>query len=948
MRNLSTIAVSELSYFTNSLELKQFIATLKSYNILNLEDLHNISVDEFCQLRGVGDKKIQKLESVKKLLEDNLEIILSSEEQASNEDSPFSNDAIEELKVVPIDYLTSTLIEEKDISVLQSVTKHAKVNNLGELCALSKSTLMNTPYLGITKVQRVIAILNHLQDAKYRETIIKGYNDYRIVHSLPSTCSDSLANDILQFICEYIDLHKKQNVQDITAKCIELIFLHGYTIKNAAKHCGKDQERVRQSIIYDTHPSFFNKIRQIVFGKIMEYDKPKFTLSEEFRVKLYELSKSVRSGMLKSDFAQMIGLDQVRDNTHKEGALKFLNELLDFKVFSGEVHNTRVTNDYLINGNINDFREVWGLVFKTLDSYVKTYIKEELINLIQKKHPNIQEHAINTVIGIIESDKELFIVTQEGLATKYQLRWDALQSMQSRIERILYEQKRPIQKQEINAEYDRRIQIYGLEEPNVFHIKSSKNIFQQLEGGTWIWAEYASKNKTISLQSLIRQYVAQKQKFLFDEIMEHIRTEMPNANERSVKTLVAKYCITTSEGYYIDRGNKDDFSDLHKITSEDILPDLTKLMNKRQEYTYDELYKLYGDRYKISIAKSKIRTTCDNNPNVFIVIRGESRRVANKVRINPEWDGKYKVKDRKRGIIAEWKQNVREELINKLRYSPNYEMRRSELCKLIKSFIPNNVNETGVYKIFDDNIFVVNGTGREAIVALNIQKWEVEFKQSIDSNEASMYKVNEQPIKDIQQKESDKHHHYNISRTDDDINHLLVLTKSFISHNLDQLNKDEMSISDIDKVWSYMITQMRVLELGEDNAYYRMLNQLYGYLFDYTRQSDRYYLWVEIRFNFEPYLKSLLKLNGFPIVKTDGKDMQLFDLITLCQSERILPNRDMACHISHCIGNMLNKRNFKGHNAENTPNDAIIIQNIQKCITLYLYTTMQFMMMQKA
>lgn len=948
MKNLSTITVNELSHFTSSSELKQFIATLKAYNILTLQDLRDVSVDDFYQYRGVGNKKIEKFENLKILLEHNLAQILSKYVSVSIQVSSFSDMAIEELKVVPIDYLISTLTEEKDVSVLQSVAKHAKVENVGELCTLTENALMNTPSLGKTKAQRVVAIIHRLQDVMCRENLVKGYNEYTIVQSLPSTCCDSLANDILQFISEYIDLHKKQNVQDITAKCLELIFLHGYTIKNAAKHCGKEQERVRQSIIYDTHPSFFNKLRHMVIGNIMEYDKPKFTLSEEFKAKLNELRGSIRSGMLKNDFAQKIGLDQVCDNIHKDGVLKFLNELLDFKVFSGEVHNTRVTNDYLINGNINDVRKVWGLVFKTLDSNVKPYLKEELINLIQKKHPNIQEQAINTVIGIIESDKDLFIVIQEGLATKYQLRWDALQSMQSRIERILYEYKRPIQKQEINAEYDRRIQVYGLDEPNIFHIKSSKKIFQQLEGGTWIWAEYAIKNKTISLQSLVRQYVAQNQKFLIDEIMEYIHKEIPNANERSVKTLVTRYCISTSEGYYIDRKNKEDFSDLHKTTSEDILPDLTRLMNKRQEYTYDELYKLYKDKYKISIPKSKIRTTCDNNPDVFIVIRGESRRVANKVRINTEWDGKYKVKDRKRGIIAEWKQNVREELINKLRYSPNYEMRRSELCNLIKSFIPNNVNETGVYKIFDDNIFVVNGTGREAIVALNIQEWEVEFKQSIDSNEASMYKVNEQPIKDIQQKEDGKHHHYNISRTDDDINHLLVLTKSFISHNLDQLNKDEMSISDIEKVWSYMITQMRVLKLGEDNAYYRMLNQLYGYLFDYTRQSDRYYLWVEIRFNFEPYLKSLLKLNGFPIVKADGKDMQLFDLITLCQSKRILPKKDVVCHISQCISNMLTKRNFKGHNAESTPNDAIIIQNIQKCITLYLYTSMQFMKMQKA
>ena len=112
-------------------------------------------------------------------------------------------------------------------------------------------------------------------------------------------------------------------------------------------------------------------------------------------------------------------------------------------------------------------------------------------------------------------------------------------------------------------------------------------------------------------------------------------------------------------------------------------------------------------------------------------------------------------------------------------------------------------------------------------------------------------------------------------------------------------------------------------------------------MFGATSRDDRYYLWVELRLNYEPYLKKLLSEIGYSIIKTDGKDMQLKDLINLCQTMNVLPKKDNICHITQCVSNVLNKRNYRGHNAEDTPNDTIIVQNIQKAITLYLYTSTQ-------
>ena len=855
MKNLSTITVAELSHYVDSPKLIGFIDTLHKYNIVTLQDLQRVSIEEFSYYQGVGNGKIEKLQSLKTLLNDNLEHILSKDES------------------------------------------------------------------------------------------VRWYQNSLIAPSLPFACGDTLAQDVLRFIHEYIALHKGQNIRDGVAQCIELIFLHGYDIKNTATHCGLTKERVRQLVYSTAHQSFFNKLRQMAFKELSGYDKPKFILSKEFKEKLNELKSNTRSGMLKTEFAQKIGLSLVDDNVHKDGVLDFLNELLDFKIFSGCVHGTRVANDYLIRCNIKNLTKVWGLVFKTLDSFIKPFIKEELISLIQKKSPGISADVINTVVGIIESDQELFVVTKNGPATKYQLRWDALQSMQSRIERILYESKKPLQKQDIKNEYDRRLQMYGMTDPDVFIIRKSKNIFQLYEGGTWIWGEYADCKNSISQLGLVRQYAAEHQRVLLSDVVEHVRKFIPNAEEKSIRALLSKCCNATASDYYIYETCQDLFPEEQVVTNADLLPEVVKILKKGTKYTYQEICDLFTQKYGYSITKAKIVKICSNK-DVFIVESPKSRRDRCRVMINPDWDGTYEVRTLERGIQAKWKKDVREEMINKLRYSPNYEMERNALIAQIKSDIPKDVSNSGVYTIFKDRIFSIKeDSNGKTVIALNIKVWEAESKQSIETDNASRYEATEQSLKDIQQKESTKPLYYNMSRTNEEMDHLFSLTKSFISHNLNLLDRDGMGIADVKAAWSYMIKQMRVQERGEENAYYRMLNQLYSYLFIHTTPHDRYYLWVEIRFHFEPYLKSLLTLKGYSICKEDGKYKQLKELIALCQTQHILPNRDEN-NISRYIGNMLKNRNWKGHNAEDTPNDVVVIQNIQQCLTLYLYTSMRFMQMQ--
>ena len=71
--------------------------------------------------------------------------------------------------------------------------------------------------------------------------------------------------------------------------------------------------------------------------------------------------------------------------------------------------------------------------------------------------------------------------------------------------------------------------------------------------------------------------------------MEFLREIIPDIKEQSVKTILTKYCISTTEGYYIDRDSKADYRDLHIATSEDITLSLINIMDKAKEYTYQDI-----------------------------------------------------------------------------------------------------------------------------------------------------------------------------------------------------------------------------------------------------------------------------------------------------------------------------------------------------------------------
>lgn len=959
---LKAKGVELLCQYTNNDKLVKFIATLPKYKINTLYDVKMVKRTIINSIPGFGETKWRRLEEVRDVLNNNIQEIISTSELAgadiveigSETPNTVNHTAIlnhipETVMSIPIYWLLESGEVSSDYeSIIRNTLKGYTIKDILTLDVCKLSQLRG---VGIHKQEMVIkfkeSVLS-IVDNKEKDLEAQ-YIASKSIPVLPSpgNAGESYTSLIKRFIDEVSELYKKCGKKDC-ADAIRLAYQYGYDINSIAVNKKKTRARIEQWLTErnSKYKSFVWVLKNNILASNVS-DMLFYAVSDEFCSAMQNIEQLCKKTPLEASLKTFLG-DGADDNV-----INFILHYLGAKIFDGKVYGTLITERFvIINCELQHLTKKWGAVFNLMRECVKPINKDTLIIHLRKKFKQLPRQVEDVILNIIENSNQ-FDVKKTDLTTEYSLTWQELLSMQSRIERILYEKKEAMQRKTIEEEYNRRLRIYGLSDPEVFNINASKNIHQLHQGGTWIWKEYTNINKTISRTELIRQYVAKVQKFRMEEIMEYLREIIPDIKERSVKTILTSYCRSTTEGYYIDRNCKADFSDLHIATTEDILPNLVNIMNKTKEYTYRDLGLIYSDKYKISVPVSKIRTTC-NNSNFFIIIKGLSRKVPNKVKINPEWDGCYKpeVKDGKRGIQAEWKKRVREEMICKLRYSPNYEMASNELCKHIASFVPSDISNTGVYKIFqDESIFIVKEktSGRGNIIALNIEEWEKEYKQHlVDKDDCATtykYEAYNERLKQVQQQQSSRPLYNMSTKNEDDLNNLYTSMQSLISYNLQQLVRDNMGIVDFKDVWSYMIEQMNIREGGVDNAYYRMLNQLYGYMFGSTTRNDRYFLWVEIRLNYEPYLKKLLSLRGFPVVKikgeNKGKEMQLKDLINQCQENNILPKKEVDCFVSKCISHILTTRNFKGHNAENTPNDTIIVQNIQKVLILYLYTTMK-------
>lgn len=770
---------------------------------------------------------------------------------------------------------------------------------------------------------------------------------------------ESFAQMLKRFLKEFVSVSKNKidiltTPQQVREKAVECTYIHGYNHDITASELHKDREYIRQltsSLNPKDSYSFVRELRNMVFSN-QTHNKGYFTLSERFIAKLKEVDGWCQRAISKSSFMEKCG--QGAD----EKTLLFGIDFTGTNLYAGNSREeTRINDDFIIKCSCTDLKsEYWGAIFNILNDKIKPYSKAELRKDIQKKFPRISSGLLNIIFEMIE-DSSQFEKTGENFGRSYQLSWKDLSGVQSRVERILYDSQEQMQREKIESIYHellaknklprdlKSFKISSARRSSVDGNKEITNIVEQQAGGYWIWKELATHPSTMTLKDVVERYVIEKRGVLIEDTIKHVRTFIPTANEKSIKSLLNTFCYTTREKTYVYKTAIKEFPKLHFLLGEkQILDNIVKAMQLSKDYTVKDLHLLYFEKYGVTITEQKIYRIVTKYDNLFVIIKGEGRRNPIKIKLTKDYKSIFESINLEKNKTTtnyrcEYKNTITAHALSILRGVEGHQMQLKELVRIVKTHIPNNIKFNNIYKIFDSSLFIKkkdDKNPKNIIILLNTDAWEQKYEEEIKSSERqSMIQVDKdgtqsskpQTIKPTSTSAF-------VFNPDQHMKDLKAGVKNMIYYYLNKLKKDDNVTIDFDIAWDNMIDLIGIIQEPINGGWRRLFGYLYNYIFFSTTHNERYNLYTELRLSYEPLIKSLYKALYPEEDIVSGLGTNIKNL----QKKNILPKETQYCHITRYISHIINTRNTKTHEQEYTPDDGVLITRYKEFLTLYLYT----------
>lgn len=736
-------------------------------------------------------------------------------------------------------------------------------------------------------------------------------------HYLPYNCSneDTLANLIHRFISEFCECMKKQEKETKPRKnkriSIERKYLDG--LSSDAIVLDEDieitnRERVRQILV-----NFTRQVGSMILSDTPDYNifKKQYgiasaTLHPLFVAKMKDAYDFAETCPTDKQFAKQLGC-RVNDI-----ALMFALDCFDKKICSNireELHE-----NFISSIHANQLGDCIGVVFDKLEDIVKPFHENELRYFISKKTKIPKGVVIDTVCKILSNSSQF-----EKVNDGYQLKWPELKSVQSRIERIVYENGTPMEYDSIIREYKRREDVAQIGHAKTIKFNRSKNI-HSLKSGVWCWSEKEGEVH-INMQASIKSFVAEHKKVDLEEVYAYAKEIDPGANQRSIKSYVTKLCYKTDADKYIYKPCRHEFrNDKLYITSDILLEELIDVMPQDGAFrTIQELTESYSARYGLLAGKNPIYDICYDNRDLFEVTRSECGRGRPVMfRLSSNYKKIYEERNKHKTNRlprrkAEHTQAIVDEAINMLQSQEENILDKTLLVKEITKYLPKGKAVTVIYKILkNDPIFVSVGNK----IKLNSEYFPT---QESPNTEMETVEKNERLV---------DRNETNVRRLRDaDYDDIRDNLRGHIETFLEWIERDGMAIKDVNQAWEDFILISGVKKEGTDGAFQRMFRYLHKYLCGSVSIDEKFVLYDELNRRFEEYLSKITRDN----------EAMLKDQIKIVQNGEILPKECVSCNITKYISNLIYRRNGPSHKDGKTKSDSFMTNSIFQSLILYLY-----------
>ena len=882
-------------------------------NLLDLEDLNLLTKGY-----GFGDVKLEKAKALKEFLS-----TLSDSDFIEKQETRYEISS--SCQNIPLfNLLQCKLIDTQYESIINNVLANHSIRTINDI--LTHPHINRLKGVGKSK----LALINQLkEELKYllensQDDVERAGALHKI---LPQSglASDSPAVLFTKFIQEFCELIPDERIRQNKRRVFYGRYIEGFGRDILASEANQTRQNIDNTIDAFRNFIFQNAlIANTELPNCVDQYGVRFGFSDLFVEKFKDASEKADKCPTIEDFAREMGCKR------NAPIMTFILDILGKRICSNI--RTELKDDFVSGVKANQMTDAFGVVFDRLYEIIAPYNKLFLRRDIKQKCKNIKPETLDTVCKIIESSTQFEVIDNDC----YQFKWSELSSIQAKVERILFENKGEMSNESIVDEINRRSLVAGIKPTDNPIWRTSKKIQDIKGGGYWIWYEYIDNTSTHSLKEEVSRYIAEHKTVTLNEVVAHAVSIYGECNEKSIRGYVTNLCYQTQEEIFVYKGSRKEYSQTYHffIPKDQLLEELIEIFEVGQSYTAYELQSRYEKHYCLLAGKKPIYNICYDNNEFF----ANNRRKGTK-------QSEFKLIKSKREILDALCHNSAEkfnkverrsphlrlcrmEAISALRYASDYCLPMEELSRRLKDFMPKKIALNGVYKIFDENIFIKEKSddSKKTKIRLNLDVYRKEYNESISENSTN---VDQEARTAISRDSASKHNHTDILYTLSYPKDYKIIKESLsvqLSKNLDWIANDNMAI-DFESAWEQMLKIMDIEKEGPDGVYKRLFTRLYVYLFHHTNSIERFDLYRDLILDFETYLRSILGI----------QDIGLKTIIHSAQEEKLLPQKEQRCTITKYISNLIKRRNNLSHTGGKTEAEVSIALSINETITLFLY-----------
>ena len=455
-----------------------------------------------------------------------------------NTDLPINDHEKEELALIPIRFLfrTPRIIKLNPSFITLRDTRPEDI-----------ITLLDLFTVDLFKRKPIRNVRDYVYENKDR--LIKAYHYYSKVPVIPSDVSfdDPIGLMVKLFVSEYIDRMRMRNSLLIPEesekrnKRIELFesayddrVIAPFSKELSAKKYGITPERVRQLLIGNGNTIGAKLCQSVIRGEIEVDD---FRINHIFQSRFEDLAFSNKCAYSYSSFSH--------DNElFDEKTCRFLLDTLDLTICESNIYFETL----IIKGdNITALNHNAAILMKYFtDSAVFVSLVDDVAPFLQDKLHNNTE-LVNIMLDIVRCSNR-FEPIEDNDNDKYALKWQYLQTIPSRIIRIIYDSGGPLTTASIIEEYNKRALVYGIEpiiDEEVTMRRAHSFLASSGKPGYWSIKSTSEEVRTpsIKVRDAIDTFLREHDgKAYLHDIIKHLSSIGLYYPERSIRTYLSSMC----------------------------------------------------------------------------------------------------------------------------------------------------------------------------------------------------------------------------------------------------------------------------------------------------------------------------------------------------------------------------------------------------------------------